>query len=99
MSSVPFTLISLISEGLQRLTKTEFKKLSSRGIPISTKTFLFFLLLTKTLVAQNAVPSMDNDVNSNPALLGWRDRISVNLLGTSYKDEESYFDSKVYQLD
>ena len=97
MSSVPFTFISLISIVLQRLTKTEFKKLTSGGIPISIKTFLFFLLLTKTVMAQNAVPSMDNDVNSNPALLGLRDRISVNLVGTSYKDEESYFGTKVYE--
>ncbi|HJL86232.1 MAG TPA: hypothetical protein QF683_09055 [SAR324 cluster bacterium] len=48
-------------------------------------------------MAQNAVPNMDNDVNSNPALLGLSDRVSVNLVGTSYVDEESYFGTKVYE--
>ena len=55
------------------------------------------ILPTSTLMGQNAVPNMDNDVNFNPALLGLRDRISVNLVGTSYKDEESYFNTKIYE--
>ena len=45
-----------------------------------------------SLIAQNAVPSVDHDGNVNPALIGLSDRISVNLVGSSYKDEESYFD-------
>ena len=95
MSSVPF--IFLITLGLQRLSKTEFKNLSSGWIQLSIKTVLVFLSLTTTLMAQNAVPNMDNDVNSNPALLGLSDRVSVNLVGTSYVDEESYFGTKVYE--
>ena len=97
MSSVPFTFISWITLGLQRLSKTEFKNLSSGWIQLSIKTVIVFLFLTTTLMAQNAVPNMDNDVNSNPALLGLSDRVSVNLVGTSYVDEESYFGTKVYE--
>ncbi len=97
MSSVPFTFISWITLGLQSLSKTEFKNLSSGWIQLSIKTVIVFLFLTTTLMAQNAVPNMDNDVNSNPALLGLSDRVSVNLVGTSYVDEESYFGTKVYE--
>ena len=50
-----------------------------------------------SLIAQNAVPSVDHDGNVNPALIGLSDRISVNLVGSSYKDEESYFDTKIYE--
>ncbi len=97
MSSVPFTFISWITLGLQSLSKTEFKNLSSGWIQLSIKTVIVFLFLTTTLMAQNAVPNMDNDVNSNPALLGLSDRVSVNLVGTSYVDEESYFGTKIYE--
>ena len=51
-----------------------------------------------SLIAQNAVPSVDHDGNVNPALIGLTDRISVNLVGSFYKDEESYFDTKIYAV-
>ena len=53
--------------------------------------------ICSSLLAQNAVPSVDHDGNVNPALIGLSDRISVNLVGSSYKDEESYFDTKIYE--
>ena len=46
---------------------------------------------------QNAVPNLDNDIHSNPAAAGYRTRVSFNLVGSTYKGEESYFEEKTYE--
>ena len=64
---------------------------------ISILSGAILFIFASSLIAQNAVPSVDHDGNVNPALIGLSDRISVNLVGSSYKDEESYFDTKIYE--
>ena len=49
--------------------------------------------------AQNSVPTLDNAIHSNPAAAGFRTRVSVNLVSSSYRNEESYFGNKAYETE